>query len=352
MPFRLHPSGFCCHYSDTDGNLTPGVACPYCGRVAGHALTCPKYVAPLFARSARANVFNAAAVLWAKSPVINFLTFTLPTIAAGKYQVDPTHPDTGDIAIGKKFSKVLEAFKVRQKRAGHSLSYLWVAEAQTKRGAKYGGPGDIHYHLICNVKIKDTRQRVVDVELLQWLQALWCKHVGTTSNNCLHVDYIPPDVRGIPGYLTKYMNKGASRVILSRRFFATHDLSRFKPVSLYEMPEDIDLCGVKEYTAPDGYTVTGYYFNTRQVLEIYGDAMADQLPTGEKVDARFSPEAIVSRAYKRQQKELHDARTPAIIAPGIDRWNAYAAEYARDRQAGSSKSTKLRQTPAGRRPPG
>lgn len=311
--------------------MVAGVACPFCGRVAGHALTCPKYVAPEFSRSNRANVFNAASVLWAKSPVINFLTFTLPSIADGKYQNDPRDPETGDIATGRRFSKVLEAFKVRQRRANNPLSYLWVAEAQTKRGAKYGGPGDIHYHLICNVRIKDDRQRVVDLELLQWLQNLWCKHVGTSSNNCLHVDYIPPDVRGIPGYLTKYMNKGASRAILSRRFFATRDLSRFKPVGLHELPADVDLVGMKEYTTPDGYEVTGYYFNTRQVLELYGDAMGNQFETGEVTDPQFTPAAIVGRAYKRQQKQLHDARTPAIVSEGYRRWNDYATEYARRR---------------------
>jgi hypothetical protein len=113
---------------------------------------------------------------------------------------------------------------------------------------------------------------VVDSDTLQWLQDLWCKHVGVSAKNCVDVQPIPDTANCIPAYLSKYMGKGSQRMILSRRYAATRDLTRFKPVDLTGLP-DAELIRTVEFTTPSGHIVQSHYFNTREVLELYGSAM-------------------------------------------------------------------------------
>lgn len=229
----------------------------------------------------------------------------------GTYQRSATCQYTGDIAIGQKFSKTLEAWKVKEKRKGVALSYCWVSEAQMKRQEKFGGIGDIHYHLIVNRRLKYNNGTFSDLETFKWLQSNWCAQVGVESNNAVHVDPIPDNANSIPAYLAKYMGKGQERAILSRRFQATQDLTKYKPIKLSGPPEDVTLLTENTYTTKDGFDICTRYYNTREVLEVYAGLMKDESNyTGTRTDERFTEEAILNRAIGRQNKRLHGRTVP------------------------------------------
>lgn len=299
MPFRLHPSGYCVAFSDSSNeNLLPGKACIFCGRVAGHALSCPESDnfqmsglpdRMLSGKSSRGALFNTTSVLWHKSRVKSFITFTLPSFDGGVYQQSPVCESTGDIAITAKFSKVLEAYSLRVKRAwGEKISYVWVSEAQMERQEKFGGCGDIHFHLIINQRFKDETRAFqnekgywkypfYDEESkleFEWLQSLWCKHVGQDAANCVHVDPIPDDVNSIPSYLGKYLGKGSMRRIVSRRYASSQDLSKFKPITINHSPEATLIRRVEKDV--DGYKVIVEYYSTNEILSHYGNLMEDE----------------------------------------------------------------------------
>lgn len=311
MPFSLHPSGFCCYYSEYNSkNLVTGTPCPVCNRIAGHSLSCEffKYDETK-GTSSRPKLYNATAVLCGLYKDRSFLTFTLPSNEHdnnGTYQRDVDCPESGDLAVNRFFSMVLEAYAIRCKRKGSKLSYVWVAEAQTKRQKKFGGVGDIHYHVIVNQRIKSQGGSVVDHDTLTWLQDLWCEHVGAKANNCLHVDPIPNDVRSIPAYLCKYLGKGSQRMIIGRQFACTRDLSKFKPITLKTLPT-LQLETVKDSSTPEGFELTSYYFNTQDVLEQYGSLMKEQhdYDSVTRTGKEFTQRAIMKRAYKRMTKELY-----------------------------------------------
>jgi hypothetical protein len=307
LPFSLHPSGFCCYYSATvTKNLVRGFPCVHCGRVSGHAITCPAFkYDETKGRSSRPQLFNATAVLWAKSPKKSFLTFTLPSIAGGTYQRDFDCPETGDLIVAEKFSKVMEAFALRSRRLGEKLSYVWVAEAQMKRKEKFGGIGDIHYHCVINKELKGANNHFTDFDSFQCLQALWNSHVGVTANNSLDVKPLPEGINSIPAYMSKYLGKGSQRMIIARQFAASRDLTRFKPIALTHLPVDCELISERDYISPTGYETSLRYFNTRDVLEQYGGLMAEQSQHEvTRTGKQFTPAAIIERGINRQRRSL------------------------------------------------
>lgn len=305
MPFVLHPSGYCVYFNyQGAGNLVRGRACPFCKRIAGHSPTCPDYkYKETLGASSRPKFFDASAVLWGKFPAANLVTFTLPSLSAGTYQRAVDCPETGDLEVAKKFSKVLEAWAIRTKRAGDHLSYTWVSERQEERKNKYGGVADIHYHILVNQAIKNDAGYVVRADVLDTLQTLWCDHLNVSqARNCIDVRPLPSWVKAIPPYMAKYLGKGARLPILSRRFGASRDLTAYKPIHLVDMPTGIDLEGTANYSTPDGYDITAYYFNTRDVLETYGYTMhQERLFTSQHDNTHFTTEAILRRAIKRQR---------------------------------------------------
>jgi len=301
MPFSLHPSGYCVWFNESSTeNLIQGFPCPDCKRIAGHSIECPAFVyREDKGKSSRPKLFNATSILWAKSQEKSFITFTLPSLDTGTYQRDADCPLTGDLILATKFSKVLEAYAIREKRRGSRLSYTWVAEAQMKRMEKYGGIGDLHYHLIVNKRIKEDGGRLCDKETLMWLQNLWCEHVGVSAKNCVHVDPLPDGINSIPSYVSKYLGKGSQRMILSRQFAASRDLTRFKPIQLRSLPE-CDLIQQYECVTPTGYEVQVNFFNTRQVLELYGSDMAfESQIDSSRTDKNFTHTAITERQVSR-----------------------------------------------------
>lgn len=317
-------------------NLVPGRPCIFCGRVAGHVFGCPEldnlpnYF--LSGKSSRGALFNAVAVLWSRSKERSFITFTLPSSSENVYQKSIHSIHTGDVAVTAKFSKVLEAFSLKLKRRrGKKPSYVWVSEAQMKRQEKFGGIGDLHFHLIVDEDYKDYSRgwkddngrwrypfKSVAAELeIKWLQNLWCEHLGVESTNCVHVDPLPDGVNSIPSYLAKYLGKGSMRKIVSRRFSATRDLTKLKPITIPCRPGEVYRVDfetgemkflptvslinqqVKNF---DGFTSITEYYSTSEVLGEYGAWMEyeSSFVGGAKGRASdFSKEATQARSEKR-----------------------------------------------------
>jgi hypothetical protein len=313
MPFVLHPSGYCVYYHNkTSENLKPGEPCLWCGRVAGHKLTCPLFVEKVDEnKSSRVKLFDRAAILWARatsaSNDIKFFTFTLPSLDGRKtFQESVTSNVTGDIAVTAKFSKLLENCSINIKRhRKEKFSYVWVSEAQMKRQEKFGGVGDLHFHLVTDAYIP-----------VDWLRNSWNSLLGTDSNNCVHVDVIATldkggdAVRALPNYLAKYMGKGAQRRIVSRRFSCTRDLSSFAPITFKTLPNDLTLEKQSHFTTPQGFECSMYYFNTTEVLESYGALMQAQGALNvRRTDPNFDPHAIQFRrgrqGLKKRLRELN-----------------------------------------------
>jgi len=297
------------------------VQCPECRRVAGHAPDCdlapdPELAAEKdFKPKSRAKLYDAVSILWSRSPEKSFITFTLPSYGnstkslfpgsngsppalpgAGTYQFSTTDPDTGDLAIAKAFSRTLEAWKKRTSRFSKGgsrsrstasgkdqvvrnlgmggLSYVWVAEAQMRRKEKYGGVGDLHYHLVVNQKLKHDNGQWHDRESFEWLQDNWNSQLGTSARNCVDVKPIPERITSIPSYLSKYLGKGYQRRIMSRSFQATRDLTQYAPIHLTSIP-DARLTRETTCTTKDGFDLVSRYFNTRDVLEQYAGLMLE-----------------------------------------------------------------------------
>jgi hypothetical protein len=297
LPFSLHPSGYCVWFNENStGNLISGVACPLCRRVAGHKPDCPYYVEnETTGASSRPKLYDATSVLWAQSKNVYFITFTLPSLPGKKtFQSSPHCADTGDLAITKIFSKQLEAIARRYARRGKRFSYVWISEAQMKRQKKFGGIGDLHFHLVTNQRIE-----------IKWLQAAWSGYFpGAPSKNSVHIESLPAGINSVPAYLVKYLGKGAARRIFSRRFSCSRDLSRLAPIRITHIPDDLKAITEKIITTPSGYEVCLYFFNTQEILEQYGAYMIDEKDyQGTRSGAKFSKSEIESRRFTREIKQ-------------------------------------------------
>lgn len=280
MPFKLHPSGYCIWYEDNSKNLIQGSPCLFCKRTAGHKWDCPQYKEKPTGASSRTSFFNAASVLYASGEAKSFWTFTLPSKPGRKfYQLKSTCPETGDLQVAQAFSKTLHYIQKRAKRGGWKFLYTWVSEAQTERKKKYGGIADIHYHLICNVDVKNEANKFYSDESKKDFEAIqlhWCTGVGVYSNNAVHVDSLPAGVNSVPAYLTKYLGKGACRTIISRRFAASRHLTRFKPITLNSVPEHLTLLHESEVTTGRGYNLPQRFYKTTEILEEYGHLFLEE----------------------------------------------------------------------------
>jgi hypothetical protein len=243
--------------------------------------------------------------LWYQSQSLNFFTFTLPSWEGYKiYQLSPECCVTGDIAVTAKFSKLLESVAVNIKRKksklwrkwnGGKFSYLWVAEAQQERQEKFGGIGDIHFHLITNAYIP-----------IKWITAAWSNLLGADSKSCVHVDHIPGHVNSVPNYLAKYFGKGVQRKILSRRFSCTRDLSGVAPIKLKRLPEGT-LLKHKSYTTKQGFEINFYYYDTGEVLANYLGFMKEEASVKgvTRTSKDFTQPAILARALQRDSRTKH-----------------------------------------------
>jgi hypothetical protein len=301
VPFVLHPSGYCVWFNENSGgNLITGAACPICRRTAGHHPECLYYKdSDVTGASSRPKLYNATSILWAKNPVVYFITFTLPSRPGLKtYQASPRCPDTGDLAVTSKFSQCLDAIRlhVKRKKKNQRISYTWVAEIQMKRKAKYGGPGDLHFHLV-------TDQRLP----VKWLRALWHGYFpdcNNTSGGGVDIKVIPTGVDSVPAYLAKYLGKGSDRRLFCRRFARSRDLSSLVPVHLSALPASLEPIRTTIVSQANGYETALYYFNTREILEEYGAAMMDEKKFQVTRGGReFTAAAIASRKFNREIKQ-------------------------------------------------
>lgn len=318
MPFVLHPSGYCVWFNDkSKGNLITGEACPICKRTAGHHYQCLHYKQKeTTGASSRPKLYNAISVLWVRSPSCKFITFTLPSRPGEKtYQVSPHCEKTGDLAVTRIFSKMLHAIKARIERSSppngvRKFSYVWTSEAQMKRQEKFGGVGDLHFHLVTNSFIP-----------IAWLQSTWASYFpGSEENrNAVHVEKIPLGIKSIPAYLVKYLGKGSPRQIFSRRFGSTRDLSALVPIQVKTLPASLQPITAKMFTRPDGYEVTSYCFDTSEILRLYSPYMVDEKAfQGTRAGRNFTQAAINSRKFKREvvQNQQRYAQEHGLIWPG------------------------------------
>jgi hypothetical protein len=311
MPFVLHPSGYCVYYhAASSKNLKPGEKCLFCGKVAGHKPICPLFVVKTpeeqTGSSSRVKLFDCAAILWGKASASNndlkFFTFTLPSRPNEKtYQLAADCDTTGDLAVTAQFSKLMESAAINVKRhLKEKLSYVWVAEAQKKRQEKWGGVGDLHFHLVTDSFIS-----------VEWLRDSWNRLLDTGSKNCVHLDLIPAHVRMLPNYLAKYMGKGTQRFIHSRRFSCTRNLSAYAPITFKQLPADLTMEKETHFTTPSGFECSAYYYNTTEVLEQYGALMQAQSSlNGSRTDPRFTDAAIAERAMRRDHKQKSRVLSP------------------------------------------
>lgn len=331
MPFVLHPSGYCAWYNESSGgNLLIGTACPVCHKVAGHHFTCKFFKhEEQTGSNSRPKLYNATSLLWHKSQSIKFFTFTLPgatvesvcdckvcrsgnnnerITAKGVFQTTATCELTGDLAVTAKFSMLLENISVNVKRnSGEKFSYVWVSEAQMKRQKKFGGIGDIHYHLVTDAYVD-----------IRWLQAAWSNHTGH-SKNSVDVQSIPKNVRSIPAYLVKYLGKGSQRFIYSRRFSCSRDLSSMVPVHMRFLPTDLVPISEKIITQPNGYETCLRYYNTSEIIERFGKVMHLEKDFKTKQsDRNFTASAIEGRKFKRDrvQRQQQYEQEQGLI-PGL-----------------------------------
>lgn len=293
----LHPSGYCVYYHDASSkNLKPGEPCLFCGMVAGHKSYCSLYVEKKNENNhSRVKLFDRCAVLWHRATKCNFFTFTLPPTPGKKtYQVTADCAVTGDLAVTAKFSKLMENCAVNIKRTqGEKFSYVWVSEAQMQRAEKFGGIGDLHFHMLTDAYIP-----------IKWLNNSWAALLNVQSKNCVHLDEIPNTVNTLPNYLAKYMGKGAQRAILSRRFGSTRDLSGYAPIRLDRLPAGITEEKQCHFTTPQGYEVSMYYFNTAEILSTYATEMEIAAACNVKrTDKNFTEQEIDWRKQKRDHKQ-------------------------------------------------
>jgi hypothetical protein len=274
MPYKLHPSGYCTHFSyEGVKNLIIPEPCPHCKRVAGHAPTCPCFhFNDKISSSSRSKLFDRSAILFAKNDAINFYTFTLPSKESFIYQRAADCIESGDLQVSKMFSRTLEAWSLREKRKGNHHSYSWTAEAQMKRQKKYGGIGDIHFHMVSNVSLKSDNNQFISKwhrEYFEWIQSNWNSQIGLKANNSLDIRPVPRHIKSLACYLSKYLGKGTDRKIHSKRFYSTHDLNAFKPITLQTLP-DLPIYRKSSYTTNEGYLIESIYYETSDVLETYG----------------------------------------------------------------------------------
>lgn len=317
MPFVLHPSGYCVWYNDkSKGNLITGERCPLCGRTAGHHYDCIYFKEKQVTGSSRPKLYNAISVLRQISTAdMYFYTFTLPSRPGEKtYQISPHCRDTGDLVVTATFSKLLEAVAARIKRSSRpneekKFSYVWIAEAQMKRQAKFGGIGDLHFHLVTNQRIDIT-----------WLQSTWSAYFSTPENrHSVHAEPIPRAINSIPAYLAKYLGKGSPRRIYSRRYSSSQDLSAFRPITLRTLPSDLQPIRTKILPQASGYEVTVSYFNTEAVLKRYGRIMREEHEFQvTRSGQNFTPSAINSRKFKREIVENQRRYAAKVgLIPGL-----------------------------------
>jgi hypothetical protein len=308
----LHPSGYCAHFHESGKkNLIAGAPCPECKKVAGHKHTCPLYneiTANENFKSTRSKLYNATAILWHRSASVNFFTFTLPARGnTGIYQNSSTCETTGDLATTRTFSKLLENVSVNIKRNNpetvdretgeitpKKFSYVWVAEAQMLRQKKFGGAGDIHYHLVTDAYIP-----------IVWITNYWSELLKEKSKNCVHVEHIPPGkINSIPAYLSKYLGKGSQRTIVSRRIGTTADLSGYAPLKFNVLPAGT-IEREQHFTTASGYETSMYYFNTYETLNNYGELMqSEKRLKNTSSNKHFNNDQIAWREVFRKRKQL------------------------------------------------
>ena len=105
----------------------------------------------------------------------------------------------------------LRKFFYKIQRIEKNFKYICIPEFQ-KRGA-------IHYHLLCNIDINDTRFIYSQEDNLKY------KHIKYWNMGFTKVDSISGDIKKIVGYISKYMTKDIdNRLFSHRRYYSSKNL--------------------------------------------------------------------------------------------------------------------------------
>jgi len=179
----------------------------------------------------------------------NLITLTLPSLTGGIYQNANDCPETGDKITTANLSRFLESLTLKIYRERNiKISYVWSAERQHDRRAKFGGVGDLHFHIFTNLTIKKGYYdkpaakyytTYLDRELLSWMQKSWCELIRVPmTNNCIDIRPISGNMESVVSYIAKYLSKEKSDIpILSKKWSSSKDLKRLRPVKSTVLPE-------------------------------------------------------------------------------------------------------------------
>lgn len=238
--------------------------------------------------SSKTDFFNRIQQLYNRKTHLNLITLTLPSLFnSGIFQQSNDCSYTGDKVVTECLSKFLEALSIKLKRERNfDLSYIWVAERQNERRSKFGGVGDIHFHIVTNLVVKRSqyipeakKERVLfmDKKLIDWIARDWCKTLGVKfdSTNCIDVRFIHKNMGSVCNYVAKYLSKRdpLSIPILSRKFASSKDLVKIRPIHSDELP-DVSLYRIHEtkyqYNGKE-HTNTVFYFDSWDIKKFYYD---------------------------------------------------------------------------------
>jgi hypothetical protein len=213
----------------------------------------------------------------------NLITLTLPSISHGIYQKSNDCELTGDKFITANLSRLLESLTLKiQRDRGIKISYVWSAERQHERKIKFGGVGDLHFHIFTNLTIKKGffdkaagkyYNTFLDGDLLAWLQKNWCELLNVpTANNCIDVRPISGNMESVVSYIAKYLSKEKSEIpIISKKWSSSKDLVKLRPVKSNALP-DCKLYRIHENEFIDRKTgevikIPCYYFDSYEIKE-------------------------------------------------------------------------------------
>jgi len=215
----------------------------------------------------------------------NLITLTLPSLSHGIYQKSNDCEHTGDKITTANLSRLLESLTIKiQREQSIKISYVWSAERQQERKLKYGGIGDIHFHIFTNLTIKKGYYdkaagkyytSFMDKELLSWMQKSWCELLNVpTANNCIDVRPISGNMESVVSYIAKYLSKEKSDIpIISKKWSSSKDIVKLRPVKSTALPE-AKLYRIHENEFIDKKTgevikIPCYYFDSYEIKKQY-----------------------------------------------------------------------------------
>lgn len=265
----------------------------------------------------------------------NLITLTLPSIFKGIYQNSNICEATGDKAVTKNLSRFLESLQKKYYREhGFLVSYVWAAERQQERKKRYGGIGDLHFHIFTNLSVKQgfyCKKRKKDIttkfntQLLSWMQNTWCNLLSVPfTDNCIDIRPISGNMESVCSYIAKYLSKSDlyQVPILSKKWSSSKDLKKMKPVQSTILP-DCKLYRIHENEVLDKstgevFTMPIYYFDSFEIKEKYFKSQ----PEGVYLCLNKSDKEKQS-LQKRRFPKIFKGVKPEILTAKLEKLTTY-----------------------------